>query len=83
MITPARFLAPLIVGVIMLIAWEAAVRINAIPPYILPGPILVAERLKDVVLDQVVDGDRALVLDLGPGAADRALVEGHGDASPE
>jgi len=40
-----RFLAPLAVGVLFLIAWEAVVRINAIPPYILPGPVLVAETL--------------------------------------
>ncbi len=39
----ARILAPLIVGAIILIAWEAVVRIDQIPPYILPGPILIAE----------------------------------------
>ncbi|HWE72409.1 MAG TPA: ABC transporter permease [Stellaceae bacterium] len=43
--SPARILAPLIVGAIILIAWEAAVRIEAIPPYILPGPILIAQTL--------------------------------------
>jgi NitT/TauT family transport system permease protein len=42
---PARILAPLIVGAVMLIAWEAVVRIEEIPPYILPGPILIAETL--------------------------------------
>ncbi len=41
----ARIAAPLAVGLLMLAAWEAVVRINAIPPYILPGPILVAETL--------------------------------------
>ena len=41
----AKFAAPLIVGILMLAFWEAVVRINAIPPYILPGPILVAETL--------------------------------------
>jgi NitT/TauT family transport system permease protein len=41
----AKFAAPLIVGVLVLAFWEAVVRINAIPPYILPGPILVAETL--------------------------------------
>ena len=45
MTSPARILAPLAVGVLILIAWEAVVRINAIPPYILPGPILVAQTL--------------------------------------
>jgi NitT/TauT family transport system permease protein len=43
--TPARFLAPLIVGAIMLIAWEAVVRIEDIPSYILPGPLLIAKTL--------------------------------------
>jgi NitT/TauT family transport system permease protein len=42
---PAKFAAPLAVGILMLIGWEAAVRVNAIPPYILPGPLLVAETL--------------------------------------
>ncbi len=41
----ARYAAPLAVGILMLIGWEAVVRINAIPPYILPGPLLVAETL--------------------------------------
>jgi NitT/TauT family transport system permease protein len=41
----ARLAAPLAVGVLFLIAWEAVVRVNAIPPYILPGPLLVAETL--------------------------------------
>lgn len=40
-----KFLAPIAVGLIFLIAWEAVVRFNAIPPYILPGPVLVAETL--------------------------------------
>jgi NitT/TauT family transport system permease protein len=40
-----KITAPLGVGVLFLIAWEAVVRINAIPPYILPGPMLVAETL--------------------------------------
>jgi NitT/TauT family transport system permease protein len=41
----ARLAAPLAVGILMLIGWEAVVRVNAIPPYILPGPLLVAETL--------------------------------------
>lgn len=40
-----RLGAPLIVGILMLVAWEAVVRWNQIPPYILPGPLLVAETL--------------------------------------
>jgi NitT/TauT family transport system permease protein len=41
----ARLLAPVIVGAIILIAWEAAVRIEQVPPYILPGPFLIAQTL--------------------------------------
>jgi NitT/TauT family transport system permease protein len=37
--------APLAAGVLFLAGWEAVVRWNAIPPYILPGPLLVAETL--------------------------------------
>jgi len=38
-------LAPLLVLVVALTAWELFVRINKIPPYILPGPILVVQTL--------------------------------------
>jgi NitT/TauT family transport system permease protein len=41
----ARLFGPLAVGVIFLIGWEAVVRLNDIPSYILPGPMLVAETL--------------------------------------
>ncbi|HLF47918.1 MAG TPA: ABC transporter permease, partial [Methylomirabilota bacterium] len=37
-----RALAPALVGLAALAAWEAVVRMEGIPPYILPGPILVA-----------------------------------------
>lgn len=37
--------APLFAGVLFLVAWETVVRWNDIPPYILPGPILIAETL--------------------------------------
>jgi len=40
-----ELVAPVLVGVAFLIGWEAVVRINGIPPYILPGPLLVAETL--------------------------------------
>ncbi|MDB5406424.1 MAG: transporter permease [Rhodospirillales bacterium] len=40
-----RLLAPLVVGVIFLVAWEAVVRIEDIPVYVLPGPLVVAETL--------------------------------------
>jgi len=42
-----RVVAPIVMGVLMLALWEAAVRMAAIPPYILPGPILVAQTLID------------------------------------
>ena len=41
----ARVVAPALMGLLMLAGWEAAVRFFAIPPYILPGPLLVAETL--------------------------------------
>jgi NitT/TauT family transport system permease protein len=37
--------APLVLGLLMLGLWEGAVRALAIPPYILPGPMLVAGTL--------------------------------------
>jgi NitT/TauT family transport system permease protein len=37
--------APAAVGIVFLALWEAVVRLAAIPPYILPGPLLVAEAL--------------------------------------
>lgn len=40
-----RVLAPLLIGLLALIAWEAVVRINDIPHYILPGPLLVGQAL--------------------------------------
>jgi NitT/TauT family transport system permease protein len=40
-----RLVAPLAVGAILLGLWEAAVRIEGVPPYILPGPLLIAETL--------------------------------------
>ena len=40
-----KLAGPCGVGILFLIGWEAIVRWNAIPPYILPGPLLVAETL--------------------------------------
>lgn len=37
--------APLTVGALFLLGWDALVRLNHIPPYVLPGPGLVAETL--------------------------------------
>jgi NitT/TauT family transport system permease protein len=40
-----RVAAPVAIGVLALALWEAVVRINQIPHYVLPGPILVAQSL--------------------------------------
>jgi NitT/TauT family transport system permease protein len=40
-----KVLAPLAIGLVILALWEAVVRINHIPVYILPGPILIVETL--------------------------------------
>jgi NitT/TauT family transport system permease protein len=40
-----RVAAPLALGVMFLLGWEALVRIERIPVYVLPGPLLVAETL--------------------------------------
>ena len=41
----ADVLAPLGVGVLALLLWEGAVRVSQIPPYLLPGPVLVLQTL--------------------------------------
>ncbi|KAF0099640.1 MAG: nitrate/sulfonate/bicarbonate ABC transporter permease [Rhodospirillaceae bacterium] len=41
----ARIVAPVLMGLFMLALWEGLVRAMAIPPYILPGPILVTKTL--------------------------------------
>jgi NitT/TauT family transport system permease protein len=40
-----RVAAPLAVGAVVLAIWEVIVRIDQVPPYILPGPLLIAETL--------------------------------------
>ena len=40
-----RWLAPLAIALVAIGAWELVVRVNQIPPYILPGPGLVASSL--------------------------------------
>jgi NitT/TauT family transport system permease protein len=40
-----RIAAPVAVGAGVLIFWETIVRLEGIPPYILPGPLLIAETL--------------------------------------
>jgi NitT/TauT family transport system permease protein len=44
----ARIVGPLAIGVLALALWEAVVRVNGIPHYILPGPLLV---LKSLIAD--------------------------------
>ncbi|MBY0337897.1 MAG: ABC transporter permease [Acetobacteraceae bacterium] len=40
-----RVAAPLLIGLLVLGGWEWLVRAREIPPYILPGPVLIAETL--------------------------------------
>jgi len=40
-----QVIAPIVIGVLALGLWEAVVRLLAIPPYLLPGPILIAQTL--------------------------------------
>ncbi len=42
---PADVLAPMVVGIIALLLWDIFVRITHLPPYILPGPLLVFKTL--------------------------------------
>jgi len=41
----SRVVAPLVLGVIVLAIWEGTVRAMHIPPYLLPGPILIGKTL--------------------------------------
>ena len=40
-----QIVAPLAVGAVLLALWEIVVRVNGIPPYILPGPLAIANSL--------------------------------------
>ena len=40
-----QIVAPLAVGAVLLALWEFVVRVNGIPPYILPGPFAIANSL--------------------------------------
>ena len=42
-----RIVLPIAIGVLSIIAWDLIVRVNHIPHYILPGPLLVAKSLAD------------------------------------
>ena len=41
------------------------------------GPLASALGREQIFLDQVIDRDRALMLDIGTGAADRFLIKSH------
>lgn len=41
----SKVLAPLILGMLVLIGWQVIVELFAIPPYLLPGPFLIARTL--------------------------------------
>jgi NitT/TauT family transport system permease protein len=41
----ADFIAPIIVGILFLLAWELLVKIFNIPPYLLPSPLLIIQTL--------------------------------------
>lgn len=45
MVLSPDVLAPIAVGVLVLIAWEVGVRVTNTPPYLLPGPIRVFQEL--------------------------------------
>lgn len=40
-----RILAPTLIGALVLLGWEGMVRAQGIPPYVLPGPWLIAQTL--------------------------------------
>ena len=40
-----EIIAPVILGIIVLLTWEISVRVMNIPPYLLPGPILVIKTM--------------------------------------
>jgi NitT/TauT family transport system permease protein len=41
----SRALPPVVIGVIVLVVWELLVRVNQVPVYILPGPLLIIATL--------------------------------------
>ncbi|MCK6453383.1 MAG: ABC transporter permease [Alphaproteobacteria bacterium] len=45
MLRIARVVLPSAIALASLVAWEAVVRVNAIPHYILPGPLMIAKTL--------------------------------------
>lgn len=45
LIRVVRFVLPAVIGLVLLGGWEYAVRVNEIPPYVLPNPILIGQTL--------------------------------------
>ncbi len=44
-LTAIEVIAPAVVGIVALVAWDMFVRVTGLPPYLLPGPLLVFETL--------------------------------------
>ncbi|CAN5503325.1 ABC transporter permease [soil metagenome] len=40
-----RIMLPLLMGIALIVGWEVAVRVAEIPPYVIPGPIVIAQTL--------------------------------------
>lgn len=71
-----RIAAPLAIGLIALLIWEAVVRINNIPPYLLPAPSLV---LKSLIEDWgTLSGSLLVTLQITFSALALAIVGGVG-----
>ena len=45
LIRVVRFVLPAVIGLVLLGGWEYAVRVNEIPPYVLPNPVLIGQTL--------------------------------------
>ena len=54
-------------------------RLPVMPICSVNGPLAGALRREQVLLDQIVDRDRAFMLDVGTGTPDQFLVERHRD----
>jgi NitT/TauT family transport system permease protein len=54
---PLQYVMPIAIGLLFLAAWEAAVRLADVPPYILPGPWLILQTLvsdRDALCDSLL-----------------------------
>jgi len=69
-----RITAPAAMGLLALLGWELVVRVNEIPPYLLPGPLLVLETLwRD---GWSLSGSLAVTLEITTAALVAAVVLG-------